>query len=173
MKLAYRLMDDTVESWEPVDFVDHRTLQHAHDILAAVWRFVFEIKLRQLELPGIRPCQNYYCPSRIEGRTIFFHGLRDGKECPAPYCDWLRYKEEPDFVGHWLNWLKKEVNSWKRDPHLIRLVMRILRNQNQTLGYEAEDELEDELKHKYYEDNHWSDGEIPRIGVGFPIMGKL
>ena len=164
MQLACRLIDEPAESWERIDYVDHRTLQHAHDILAAVWRFRYEKKLRQMELPGCSPCPEYFCPSRIEGRTIYLFGLRDGQKCPVRDCTWLQYKEEPDFAGHWLNWLRKEVRSWKNYPWLIRLVIRILKNQNQPVGYAAEEALESTLMHDRYVGIPWT---------GFPIVGKL
>lgn len=48
----------------------------------------------------------------------------------------------PGFIGHWLSWLRKEVESWvDTKPDRIRLVARILRNQNQPAGYRAEDDL--------------------------------
>ena len=163
MELAYYLMEDSDEYWERIYSFDHRTLQHAHDILAAVWHFRYEIKLRQMELPGCRPCKEYYCPSRTEGKTIYLYGLRNGEKCPVPGCISLQYKEEPDFAVHWLNWLRNEVKSWERYPSLIRLVARILKNQNQPAGYEAEKALETALMYDYYAGIPWME---------IPIMGK-
>ena len=87
MELTYRLIDDPTVSWEPIDYVDHRTIQHAHDILTVVWRFRYEKKLRQMELPGCSPCLYYFCPSRIEGRKIYPYGLRMSRSalCPAAF----------------------------------------------------------------------------------------
>ena len=49
-EFARRLLDDAHHSeWVTVDRFDHRTLQHAHDLLAAVWRF--RNNLRQPGLP--------------------------------------------------------------------------------------------------------------------------
>ena len=48
-EFARRLLDDVDHTeWIAVDSFDHRTLQHAHDLLAAVWRF--RNNLRQSEL---------------------------------------------------------------------------------------------------------------------------
>ncbi len=44
----------------------------------------------------------------------------------------------PDFMRHWLRWLQEEVSSWISEPGRVNLVMKILRNQNQTEGYQAE-----------------------------------
>ena len=47
-----RAMLDVGTGHECVTSVDHRTLQDAHDLLAAVWRFRWELRLRQFELPS-------------------------------------------------------------------------------------------------------------------------
>lgn len=46
-----RAMLDVGTGHECVTSVDHRTLQDAHDLLAAAWRFRWELRLRQFELP--------------------------------------------------------------------------------------------------------------------------
>ena len=106
MRTAHALLDNW-EGWELIESLDHRTLQDAHDLLAAVWRFRYEMELRQIE-------------SSFEKPT----------------------KDEPNFVGHWLSWLKEEVESWIHDPERVRLVVTILRNQNQPAGYKAETALQ-------------------------------
>ena len=90
--------------------------------------------------------------------------ITDEQKCPVPGCIWLQYKKEPDFAGHWLSWLRKEVCSWKNYPLLIRLVIRILKNQNQLVGYEAEEKLEEALTYNYYANIPWT---------GYPVMGQL
>ena len=51
-EFARRLLDDADHSeWGTVERFDHRTLQHAHDLLAAVWRFRHDY--RQLQLPFV------------------------------------------------------------------------------------------------------------------------
>ena len=51
-EFARRLLYDAdLPEWVAVDRFDHRTLQHAHDLLAAVWRF--RNNLRQLGLPFV------------------------------------------------------------------------------------------------------------------------
>lgn len=118
MRSAHALLDDW-EGWEFIERFDHRTLQHAHDLLAAVWRFRYEMKLRQFDSPSERPTG-----------------------------------DKPDFVGHWLSWLREEVESWIHDPGRIRLVVTILRNQNQPVGYKAETALHWDIM-TVCSDVHW------------------
>lgn len=52
-EFARFVLDDTDHrEWGRIDRFDHRTLQHAHDLLAAVWRFRHDY--RQLALPFMR-----------------------------------------------------------------------------------------------------------------------
>ena len=112
MRTAHALLENW-EGWEFIERFDHRTLQIAHDLLAAVWRFRYEMKLRQFELP-------------FEEQKPLFEQPRG---------------DEPAFMGHWLTWLQEEVDSWIHDPERVRLVVTILRNQNQPVGYKAETAL--------------------------------
>ncbi len=112
MRTAHAMLDHW-EGWEFVERFDHRTLQLAHDLLAAVWRFRYETKLRQYESP-------------LEEQKPLIERPRGDK---------------PDFVGHWLKWLQGEVDSWIHDAERVRLVVTILRNQNQPAGYKAETAL--------------------------------
>ena len=116
---AHRILDDRWDEWEFIDRFDHRTLQDAHDTIAAAWRFRCLPSVRQMGFP-------------IDGD----------------------HEGDPNFVGHWLNWLQEEVRSWKNSPYLIRLVMRILRNQNKSEGYRAEADLKMALIARY-EDVPW------------------
>ena len=51
-EFARRVLDDADHSkWGTVESLDHRTLQGAHDLLAAVWRFRNDF--RQSELPFV------------------------------------------------------------------------------------------------------------------------
>ena len=51
-EFARRLLDDADHSeWGTVESFDHRTLQGAHDLLAAAWRCRYDF--RQLELPFV------------------------------------------------------------------------------------------------------------------------
>ena len=51
-EFARRFLDDADHSeWDTVESFDHRTLQGAHDLLAAVWRF--RNNFRQSELPFV------------------------------------------------------------------------------------------------------------------------
>ena len=109
MRTAHALLDYW-EGWEFIERFDHRTLQLAHDLLSAVWRFRYETKLRQYE-------------SQFEEQKALIEQPRG---------------DRPEFVGHWLNWLQEEVDSWVHDPERVRLVVTILRNQNQPAGYKAE-----------------------------------
>ena len=44
-EFARRLLDDADHpEWGTVERFDHRTLQHAHDLLAAVWRFRHDLR---------------------------------------------------------------------------------------------------------------------------------
>ena len=42
------------ECWGRIDRCDHRTLQGAHDLLAAVWRYRHDY-IRQREIPNLQP----------------------------------------------------------------------------------------------------------------------
>ena len=112
MRTAHAMLDYW-DGWEFIERFDHRTLQHAHDLLAAVWRFRYETKHRQYELP-------------FEEQKPLFEGPRGDK---------------PDFAGRWLTWLQEQVDSWIHDPERVLLVVTILRNQNQPAGYKAETAL--------------------------------
>ena len=112
--LAHRILDDRWDEWEFVNRYDHRTLQRAHDTIAAAWRFRCLPSVRQIKLPTDH-----------------------------------EHEEVPDFVGHWLDWLQAEVQSWKDTPYKIRLVIKILRNQNKPAGYRAEADLNWELIVRY------------------------
>ena len=134
-KLAHMVLyDDWRERWNPSDGFDHRTLQVAHDILAAVWRrHAFATRLVPLPF--------------------------DGRQFPLPFED-VWDGDGPNFAERWLKWLEDEVKSWNyvnfwiwdSDDHnarLIRLVVRILENQNIPVGYRAETELAWELISKF------------------------
>ncbi len=87
---------------------DHRTLQAAHDYLAAWWRWK--------------------------------KGRHD------PYLEGM----EPVTVENWLDWLRQEVETWPTNaPIIVHNVMRVLLNQNTEAGYEAEDQIQVELKNYY------------------------
>lgn len=131
-QFANRMARDVSELWEHVEKFDHRTLQLAHDILAAAWRFEHEIEVRQMKLPGCGPCEGYFCQSET------YVGMWTPISCPQRQCAWLRFKEEPDVAVHWLSWLREEVRSWKHRPAMICCVMEILANQNTPLGYQVE-----------------------------------
>lgn len=82
-EFARRLLNDTHHSeWVTVDSFDHRTLQHAHDLLAAVWRF--RNNLRQPGLPFVSK------DSLDKVQTLWLDWLR--REVTA----WIDY---PDRVG--------------------------------------------------------------------------
>ena len=138
VKLAHSLIGDPSQGWAFINSYDHRTFQHSHDILAAVWRFRYEGEVRQMKLPGFSTCRHYPCPWLMEGGELDLDRLWGGWNCPISDCMWLKEEAEPDLVGHWLRWLEKEVRSWKHSPHLIRYVVQILKNQNQPVGYRSE-----------------------------------
>ena len=77
-EFARDLLDDASHpEWVAVDRFDHRTLQHAHDLLAAVWRF--RHNLRQPGLPFVRK-----------------HSL---DEVQSLWLDWLR-REVEAWIDH-------------------------------------------------------------------------
>jgi hypothetical protein len=53
--------------------------------------------------------------------------------------------EAGERVSKWLQWLRVEIESWRKDPHMIALVFTILANQNKEKGYQAEEELAERL----------------------------
>lgn len=73
---------------------------------------------------------------------------------------WWRWKEvrhdpylegmEPVSVEDWLDWLRQEVETWPTNaPIIVDNVVRVLLNQNTEAGYEAEDQIQVELKNYY------------------------
>lgn len=149
IRLAYSVIGDPSQRWEFINCYDHRTFQHSHDILAAVWRFRHEGEVRQMELPVVRMCGEYACPWRTDEGELKLDRLWGGWNCPKPGCTWSTKDEEPDFVGHWLRWLQEEVRSWKHSPHLIRNVMQILQNQNPPVRYRSQAALSCDLLARY------------------------
>lgn len=66
-RFARTVLDDKLhESWGYIARCDHRALQLAHDLLAAAWRFRYD--MRQAELP-----------------------LERNRECESPEIHWLRW----------------------------------------------------------------------------------
>ena len=149
-RLAHSLIADPSRGWESIDSFDHRTLQGAHDILAAVWRFRHENEVRQMELPVVQMCREFLvCPYRTPRGDLNVNGLWGAWRCDIPGCPRGPREEEPDFAGQWLKWLQEEVRTWRYSSHLIRLVMEILTNQNQPVGYRAETALRSDLIARY------------------------
>ena len=155
IRWAYRLIGNAEKSGKFIDSFDHRTLQASHDVLAAVWRYRYEYKVRQMELPGFRPCRDYRCPLSANGEDVDLDRVWTAGQCRKTDCLWLTGEGSPDVAGHWLDWLRNEVRSWQDYPHLIRLVMEILTNQNNPVGYRAEDALRYDLLVQY-EDVPWT-----------------
>ncbi len=159
-ELAHDLIGDPSEGWDFIESYDHRTLKQSHDILAAVWRFRYENKVRQMEFPVFRECQQLGCPRRTDQGKMDWDKLWGAWPCPDSDCTWLNDDAQPTFAGHWLKWLRNEVESWGRSPPLrdylwrtsyplIRHVLQILKNQNTPAGYEAEDALNRDLLERY------------------------
>ena len=135
-KLAHIILyDDWRERWNPSRVYDHRTLQTAHDILAAAWRSKHAFETRVVPLPF------------------------NGRQFPLPFAE-VWDGDGPNFAGRWLAWLENEVKSWHEgsfwfldsgdhNARLIRLVVRILENQNIPVGYRAETELAWELLNRF------------------------
>ena len=150
VRLAHSLIGDPSTGWECINSYDHRTLQNSHDILAAVWRFRHENEVRQMALPVVRMCREFLvCPYRTPGGDLNLNGLWGAWRCQISSCPRGPKEEEPDFAGHWLEWLQNEVRSWQYHPHLIRLVVKILKNQNQPVGYRSEAALSCDLIARY------------------------
>lgn len=181
-QLAHKLIGDPSEDYWFIYEYDHRTLQHSHDILAAVWRYRHENVVRQMQLPAFRTClvrdsvlppfgfpyerptewvrRQDNCPQPPSQRDMDRDSLWGPWECLFPRCSWLTKPGEPDFIGHWLRWLQKEVQSWDHSPHLVRHVLQILQNQNQQEGYQAEAALSSDLIDRF-DDVPWT---IPAQG---------
>ena len=58
--LAHRILDDNPPRLEAITSYDHRTLQRAHDTIAAAWRYRCLPSLRQMELA--LDCEHRKCP---------------------------------------------------------------------------------------------------------------
>ena len=129
------LLDDTAHpDWGAVERFDHRTLQTAHDLVAAVWRFRHDARQFELLVDVPRP--------RL-GRPLV------DLESPATPRDPL-----DEVPGRWLDWLRGEVDDWLHSSHLVRSVQLVLANQNEPAGYVAESQLELDLLDRF-EDVPW------------------
>lgn len=148
--------------WERVstDEIDHRTLQYAHNILAAIWRFRYSFKLRQFDFPVEQT--NSIDPNYMN---------RWWK-----WSDWWKWRRaweqerviENEITEHWLKWLRDEIESWRDYPTLVRLVMKIIANQNRPVGYQAEAELAWELLISY-DDVPWHKERLDAVEEGLYI----
>ena len=100
---ARALLDDTDHpDWGTVGTFDHRTLQRAHDLLAAVWRFRYDARQFELSVDPRHPC--------------WVRPLVD-REAPVKSHDLLA-----EVPARWLGWLREEVDGWLHSPHLVRSV---------------------------------------------------
>ena len=137
---ARTILEDTDHpDWGTVEKFDHRTLQGAHDILAAVWRFRHDV--RQFEL---------------------FVEMRWGWPLIDPGTPVEPHDLLAEVPGRWLAWLREEVEGWSALPHLVRLVQLILANQNEPAGYRAESQLSVHLFDQF-EDVPW----IPKFRAAY------
>ena len=67
-------------------------------------------------------------------------------------------EDRKDWIeGLWLEWLRSEVESWIDAPQIVRSVMIILTNQNQTVGCEAETLLSRHILSRFHA-VPWVDG---------------
>ena len=105
--------------------IDHRTLQVAHDIIAAAWRYRANAAQVSLAFDG----------------------------------------QKADIATDWLNWLRSEVRSWQTNPELIRLILGVVENQNNTRGYAAEDALTVMLFRRY--------ADVPWLPAKIELLAKL
>lgn len=78
------LDDDDHPEWGTVESFDHRTLQGAHDLLAAAWRF--RNAFRQSELPFVNK------NSLDEAQKLWLDGLRNEVD------RWINYPERVRWV---------------------------------------------------------------------------
>ncbi len=124
--------DLTHPKWEGVERFDHRTLQFAHDLLAAVWRY--ETSPPQKRLPISE------APSKPE------------LEAGTPERRWLKRLD-----SEVASWVRAEAGH--EGPHMIQLVLRILAHQNEPAGYEAETRLA-ELIYSRFRHIYWDDADF-------------
>ena len=128
------LADTDHPDWGTVDEFDHRTLQGAHDLLAAVWRFRHDA--RQFELFVEDRHRGLSCPLMDSGTPCELHD---------PLAEVPR---------RWLDWLRDEVEGWLDLPHIVRSVQLVLAHQNEPAGYVAESQLSMDLLARF-EDVPW------------------
>lgn len=132
---ARALLDDSDHpDWGIVEEFDLRTLQVAHDLLAAAWRFRHDS--RQFELFVEVPRGLWACLLIDSGSPVRLHD---------PLAEVPR---------RWLGWLREEVEGWLDLPYLVRSVQLILANQNEPVGYLAESQLSVDLLCRF-EDVPW------------------
>ena len=134
-KLAHMgINDDWSETLNPSDGFDHRTLQAAHDILAATWRFRHASWFRQ----------SWPQPADIPPDFPIWDKMQPGRAA-----DWLR-----DLENETKSWRQGGVgfsfpHSYEINPHLADLVVRILENQKTPVGYRAQKQLAWELVNRF------------------------
>lgn len=101
--------------WARDEQVDHRTLQFAHDLLAAAWRYDVSPPQQRMSLSDHRKPEHE--PDTPERRWL----------------QWLDWEVA--------SWLQPEAGPWDDGPMMIRSVGLILANQKQPSGDDAGSEL--------------------------------
>lgn len=112
MAIAILGGDSKHPQWDDAPRFDHRTLQFAHDLLAAAWRYETNPPQSSLPLPQDRPKREY--------------------EADTPDGRWLQWLD-----AEVASWLHVEAGPWDEGQQKIRFVLEILANQGKPAGDEA------------------------------------
>ena len=118
LSLIRNLIKRNFHKTNPSEFIelpniDHRTIQSAHDILAAAFRYNFKYSSTH--------------DKRIEDKIL------------GVSLQWTHPKENNDIIQEWHGWLE---GCFDGGNEIIAEFITIYLNQNSSIGYEAEDRLE-------------------------------
>ena len=111
-----------------IDGFDHRVLQHAHDKIAAYYRFAHDDGGQMALFSPEQPIQTYF-----------------------PDSDEARYKAK--LLTGWSQFYDEEVKDLAEDNVIAHAILNAVLYQNSPKGYEAEDFLLEELGYRYSEMN--------------------
>ena len=107
-----------------IDGFDHRVLQHAHDKIAAYYRFAYDDGGQMTLFSLEQPIQTYF-----------------------PDSEEASYKAK--LLTGWSQFYDEEVEKLAEDNAIAHAILNAVLYQNSPAGYEAEDRLIELLKYQY------------------------
>lgn len=145
-KHAERSVSEAIRSeLKDIGGIDHRTLQNAHDVLAAAFRHHFH------------GCSGY---KKVTVDKIF--GMLHQNKAQ---------KTDMDIVHEWQDWLEQNLEN---EIEIGQEISKIMLNQNTNLGYKYEDKLK-QLIHEKFDYISWikPETELPISDVEFEASAPL